>query len=58
MFTNVTSISLGQDVDNISKTTEVIFEAEIVEIKKQEGIIIAKDNVLFEQGQYKLRADI
>ena len=57
MFTNVISISRGQDVDVISNSTEVIFEADMIEINQKEGIIIAEDNVLFEQGQYKLRAD-
>ncbi len=57
IFSNVTSFSLGQINDNASNTTEVIFEADMIEIRKIEGIIIAEENVLFEQGQYRLSAD-
>ncbi len=38
-------------------SSEVVFEANEIEVNRQDGIIIAKGNVLFDQGEYKLTAD-
>ena len=43
-------VSSGHTADNSTKTTEVIFEADTIEINQNEGVIIAEKNVLFKQG--------
>ena len=57
IFSHMASLSHGEDSNMISKVTEVIFEANIIEINRNEGIIIAEENVIFQQGQYTLKAD-
>ena len=57
LFANIIHVCSGHTADNSTKTTEVIFEADTIEINQNEGVIIAEKNVLFQQGQYKLRAD-
>ena len=57
LFANIIHVSSGHTADNSTKTTEVIFEADTIEINQNEGVIIAEKNVLFQQGQYKMRAD-
>ena len=57
LSTTVSDKLFAQNLDSKLDTGEVIFEASEIQVNQQEGTIIAKGDVLFDQGQYSLTAD-
>ena len=50
LFANIIHVSSGHTADNSTNTTEVIFEADTIEINQNEGVIIAEKKCSFSTG--------